>query len=81
MEFDGFQKDNVHWKALKMDFFDAVVVFPTTKIAQKNTKGSQKHPKIKPSLFETLSISNQYGFTRVDKKKMIKIRTQKKSGA
>ena len=38
MEFDGFQKDNVHWKALKIDFFDAVVAFPTTKIAKKNTK-------------------------------------------
>ena len=41
MEFDGFQKDNVHWKALKIHFFDAVVVFPTTKIAKK----VQKVPK------------------------------------
>ena len=78
MEFDGFQKDDVHWKALKIDLFRWCGWFSNHQNCQKNTKSSQTRPKIWPTLFETHSILGQYGFKRVDKKKMIKIRTQKK---
>ena len=56
LEFDGFQKNIVHWKALKIDIFDAVVVFPTTKIAKKKKKSPNMSENIPFFVWNPLNL-------------------------